>query len=147
MSLLDPIAVCDAVLETVMQQDVHIAIRTDNPGNATPIGSGTVSNPYGGPENAGYTTLVIRKNVIREIAHGANSITGIYLSQCNSVDVQSNLIDHASITNSVRWISCYFSSFFDNRNTVGQELGAFNPSAGTFANQWDTNIQNVLLAI
>ena len=53
MSLLDPIAVCDAVLETVMQQDVHIAIRTDNPGNATPIGSGTVSNPYGGPENAG----------------------------------------------------------------------------------------------
>lgn len=39
----------DALLETVMQQDVYVAIRTDAASNATqPIGSGTAEDPYGG---------------------------------------------------------------------------------------------------
>jgi hypothetical protein len=35
------------------QQDVYIAIRTDNPGNSTPVGTGTWSDPYGGPSDSG----------------------------------------------------------------------------------------------
>ncbi len=36
-----------------MQQDVFIAISTDNPGSTTPIGSGTATDPYRGPSDSG----------------------------------------------------------------------------------------------
>src|SRR5262245_60715727 len=43
MSLLDTFVVRDAVLQTVMQQDVHFAVRSDAPASG---GSGTWDDPY-----------------------------------------------------------------------------------------------------
>lgn len=52
MSLLDVFVVRDAVLETVMQQDVYVAIRNDASASATqPIGAGTWDDPWGGTED------------------------------------------------------------------------------------------------
>jgi hypothetical protein len=52
MSLVDPIVVCDAVLETVMQQEVVLANRTDFAADVMG-GAGTAQNPFsaGGASN------------------------------------------------------------------------------------------------
>src|SRR5690349_6611526 len=55
MSLLDGF-LRDALLQNVAMSDVYVAIRNDNPnspGYAIPVGSGTASDPFGGPANSG----------------------------------------------------------------------------------------------
>jgi len=48
MSLLDGL-LRDALLETVMKQNIHVAIRNDAAAGAPqPIGRGTAEDPYGG---------------------------------------------------------------------------------------------------
>jgi len=64
MSLLDGL-LRDALLQTVMQQDVYVAIRTDASSSATqPIGSGTWDDPYGGTsDNAAWFDYMMSHNV------------------------------------------------------------------------------------
>jgi hypothetical protein len=60
MSLLDPIAVCDAVLQTVMQQDIYLAVRTDAPLGG---GAGTWDDPfYAAQPNPGNSPAIDTSN-------------------------------------------------------------------------------------
>lgn len=90
--------------------DNTIEVATANSAGISILGSGSIR----------YNTLIIRKNIIRDVNWSAtNSIWGIDVSYGTDVNVENNLINNTSTANGVKRVNNTYQRIENNRNTAG----------------------------
>lgn len=99
----------------------------------------------GGTGSSRYKVLVLRKNVVRDISPDAlNPIIGLWIAGCDDLNVERNVINHASATNAVHYENCGAVKSFNNQTSAGQLLRAHD--GARYKMELADEVQDVLLA-